>query len=54
MVKNLEIKMNRDGWYEAESPDIPGLYVANPILYSVLEDIPAVIKALEKENHVDT
>ena len=47
-IIRVSVQRSRDGWHEATSSDLPGLYVANPDISAVLEDVPLTIKALYK------
>lgn len=38
-------------WYVATSADLLGLFVANPDIRKVMEDVPVTIKALLKAQH---
>ena len=47
-VVRVTVRRDRNGWHEARSSDLPGLYVANPDVSAVFEDVPITIKALYK------
>ena len=47
-IVRVAVRRNRSGWHEATSSDLPGLYVANPDVSAVFEDVPLTIKALYK------
>ena len=50
-IIRVSVHRSRGGWYEATSFDLPGLYVANPDISAVFEDIPLTIKALYKAQY---
>ena len=50
-VIRVTVERNRDGWYMATSPDMPGLLVANPDESATIEDISTTISALYKAQH---
>ena len=47
-IIRVTVQRGRNGWHEATSSDLPGLYVANPDFSAVMEDVPVTIKALYK------
>ena len=47
-IIRIVLRRSRSGWYEATTSDLPGLYVANPDVSAVFEDVPLTIKALYK------
>jgi hypothetical protein len=40
------VRRNEDGWYEATSPDMPGLFVCHPDLDAVIDDLAPTVDAI--------